>query len=302
MKKSTVLIGGGVIATHYVKGFENSRTLRLDALVDTNPSCAARELFSVPFFTDLKEALKLNPEVAILALPVPAHGRVARELIDCGVDVITEKPMFGSLKEVYDNIAYAEKRNRHLACMYHWKEADEVRFLKSNLKDFGKIKSVFVHIRDDYAANDGIIRDDRLGLGGAWIDSGINALSYIDEIIDLSESRVTSEELIPDRKHNLPAYAKKIIKAFDTEVTVVVDWRYADGKKTSEIECEAGKVFVDHTAQRVSLNGKEIFVSTVSDRLSSHYENLFYTLSPDDESLKKSTLILHDLLYAGSTR
>ena len=42
MKQSTILVGGGVIATHYKKGLENSETLRLDALVDLNPNCVAR--------------------------------------------------------------------------------------------------------------------------------------------------------------------------------------------------------------------------------------------------------------------
>ena len=303
MKKSTVLVGGGVIATHYVKGFDNSSTLALTALVDTNPSCAARELFSVPFFTELDDALKLKPEVAVLALPVAAHGRVARELLSKGVDVITEKPMFGSLDEMDECLSFAKSRGKNLICMFHWKAADEVKFLKANLSRYGKIKSISARVCDDYAATpDGSIRQDRLGLMGAWIDSGINILSYFDEILDLSDARLTSEEVIVDDKSGMPKYAKKVFLASGITAEITVDWTKKSNKKTSVIECEGGTLFVDHTAQTVSFDGKIIFDGAVPDRLSSHYENLFYSLLPDDTANIKSTILLHKLLFSGSAK
>lgn len=303
MRKSTVLIGGGVIATHYVKGLENSGTLKLDALVDIDPTCAARRFFSVPFFTDIREALGLRPQVAILALPVAMHGPVARELLSQGVDVITEKPMFADLREMDECLAYAERCGRNLVCMFHWKAADEVRFLKENLPRFGKIRSLSARVCDDYAATaDGSIRADRLGLMGAWLDSGINILSYFDEIVDLGEARLVAEDAVADDKSGLPKYVRKEFRAGGIPVTVVVDWRNASDRKTSLIECEAGVISVNHMTQEIRLDDELIFSSPAADRLSSHYENLFRDLSPDRTAGRKSTVLLHDLLFKGSAR
>lgn len=303
MRKSTILIGGGVIATHYVKGLENSETLRLDALVDTNPDCAARRLFSVPFFTDVNEALRLEPQVAILALPVALHGPVACELLSRGVDVITEKPMFATLREMDESLAFARECGRELVCMFHWTAASEVRFLKENLHRFGRIKSLFTEVRDDYAATaDGSIRADRRGLMGAWLDSGINILSYFDEIVDLGEAVLAGEDIETDVRSGLPKYVRKEFRAGDVSAVIVVDWRENNESKISRIECEAGEIFVNHMEQEVRLNGEVIFSCPVADRLSSHYENLFRDFSPGRAAAGKNTVLLHNLLFKGCAK
>ena len=297
-------MGGGVIATHYQRGLENSQTLHLDALVDIDPNCAARPQFSVPFFTDLDEALALKPSLALLALPVAAHDDVARKLLSKGVSVLTEKPMFENLEMIESCTAYASECGVLLGCMFHWKAADEVRFLKANLSRFGKIKSISTTICDDYAATaDGSIRKDRLGLMGAWVDSGINVLSYYDEIMDLSNAYLKEETLVTDSKSGFLKYAKKVFDAGGVRAEIIIDWRSPSRNKTSRIDCEGAMLFVDHTAQRVSLGEEVVFESPVLDRLSSHYENLFSTLSIEAlAGAQKSTYLLHKLLYTGRAR
>ncbi|MBD5131269.1 MAG: Gfo/Idh/MocA family oxidoreductase [Clostridiales bacterium] len=304
MKQSTVLVGGGVIARHYREGLGKSKTLRLDALVDKNPNCVARECFSVPFFTDLNDALTVKPRIAILALPVAARGDVARVLLSKGVAVLTEKPMFDSLEEIAELVSYAQECGTPLACLFHWEAADEVRFLKANLDRFGKINAISTIILDDYAAtDDGTIRQDRLGLAGAWIDSGINVLSYYDEIIDLSAAVLREQTLIPDSASRLPKYAHKVFDASGIRAEITVDWRTPSREKTSRIDCEKGTVLVNHTAQTVSLNGEIIFERKTCDRLSSHYENLFAELSAETlASSQETTIRLHKLLYKGNAK
>ena len=82
-----------------------------------------------------------------------------------------------------------------------------------------------------------------------------------------------------------------------------MDWRSETRQKTSRIECERGTLFVDHSSQTVRLGEETIFTSPVEDRLSSHYANLFYRLSP--KSLARAnvcTVLLHKLLYTGRAR
>ena len=159
-------------------------------------------------------------------------------------------------------------------------------------------------MHDDYAATeDGSIRADRVSLMGAWIDSGINILSYYDEILDLSNATLLEETLLPDEKSGLPKYARKVFDANGVRAEIVVDWRTPSREKTSRIECEQGTLFINHSMQTVSLNDKLIFSSPVPDRLSSHYTNLFSELT--FEALARSqehTLLLHKLLFTGNAR
>ena len=304
MKQKTILVGGGVIARHYQKGLQNSKTLQLDALIDVDANCLARNSFSVPFYTNLSDALALNPRIALLALPIAARGKIARELLAKGIAVLTEKPMFESLEEIQSLVEYAEACGTPLACLFHWKAADEVRFLKDNIVRFGKIKAISTTIYDDYAATaDGSIRADRLGLMGAWVDSGINVLSYYDEIIDLSNATLQEEALLPDPKSGLPKYARKVFNAGGVRAEIIVDWQTESREKTSKIECERGTLLVNHSAQTVSLNGETIFSYTVEDRLTAHYENLFSRITLESLAhTQKTTLLLHKILFTGNAR
>ena len=304
MKQKTILIGGGVIARHYKKGLENSETLQLVALVDTNENCLARSCFSVPFYTELNYALALKPQIALLALPVAARSEVTRELLGRGIAVLTEKPMFANLDEIENMLELSESCGAPLACLFHWKAAAEVRFLKRNSARLGKIRSIKTMICDDYAATEsGAIRPDRIGLMGAWIDSGINVLSYYDELIDLSNAVLTDETLITDSHSGLPKYARKEFDASGIRAEITVDWRNDSREKTSQIECESGTASVNHTLQPVTLNGEEIYSRPTADRLSSHYENLFRNITMESlNTEKQSTLLLHKLLFTGGAR
>ena len=59
----------------------------------------------------------------------------------------------------------------------------------------GKIEKIEVDIKDACLDSDGAVRIDRRSMGGSWYDSGINALSFLDELVDLSNLQATLDEL-----------------------------------------------------------------------------------------------------------
>ena len=299
MKQKVLLIGGGVITLHYKKGLESSETMELVGFADINPNCPARNTFSVPFFHGYKEALSLHPDAALLALPVPAKFPIATDLLHRGIAVMTEKPMCESYEAIQALFATSNQTKTPLSCLFHWKAAEEVRFLKENLRKFGKIIRISTKICDDYA-REGIIRLDRRGLDGAWLDSGINVLSYFDEIIDLTNTRLIEEKQINDRTGGQAKYTLKRFRMGETAAEIIVDWTTASRDKTSEISTESGMIFVDHTKQTVTLNGKTIFSAPTGDRLSSHYENLFRDFTPARDTSAR-TLLLHKILFEGTS-
>lgn len=295
MKTNTLLVGGGVITRHYFKGLENSNTLKLVALSDIDPDCIARDLFDVPFFTDINDALALKPTAAILALPVKAKVKVATELMEKGVAVIVEKPICEDYKSVRNLYDVSARTNVPLLCIFHWKYADEVIFLKNHLSEYGRIKSIATTILDDYACG-GHIRQDRLSLSGAWYDSGINVLSFLDEIIDLTNIKLKEKTCVTDELSGQDKYAFRSFEADGAQIDITVDWRTDSRQKSSVIVTEKGVLDVDHTNQKIYFNKEPIFSSPTDDRLSSHYKNMFENLDINDDT-KKKTMLLHKILF-----
>ena len=299
MKKKLLLIGGGVIATHYKDGLIGSPNFRLVALADINPSCAARSLLDVPFYTDYVDALAIGIDVALISTSTSTHYDIASDLLDRGIDVITEKPMCVSYDKIVELFELAKHKNAHLGCIFHWMYADEVLFVKQHLTDFGKITSITVNICDDYAATaDGSIDITRRGLCGAWLDSGINVLSYISQLIDVSNYTLVREDHELDPSTNQQKYAHRNYLFGKVTADITIDWRTPSRDKTSQIVCERGVIDINHSQQTVSLNGKVIYSNPLDDRLGGHYVNTFcdYRL---DGAQRKRTLLLHKILFEG---
>ena len=298
--KKLLLIGGGTIATHYKQGLRLSPNYELVALADINPRCAAREVFDVPFYTDYNAALSSGAEVALISTSTGAHYDIARSLLNSGIAVITEKPMCDSYDKVEALCSLAKRKKIDLGCVFHWIYADEVRFLKQHLADFGSIRRITVRICDDYAnTSTGTIDTTRRGLAGAWLDSGINAFSYVGELIDLRNYKLQLMEEEIDSVSSQAKYARRVFTFGEVSVDIAIDWRTASRSKTAEIECDNGLVQVNHTEQRVLFNGKVVYDNPVPDRLSAHYLNAFAEFTLNKQQLQR-TLLLHKILFERS--
>ena len=296
MKERIVIIGGGVIMRHYAAGLRQSGAVEAVALCDVNENCLARSEYSnLPFYTDYQKAIKeCKPDGVIVSTPVSLHAEIAKTCLRLGLHVYVEKPLCTDMQTLQDLYATAEKTGKKLTALFHWQYADEVLFLKEYLK--GKqIKKISICIGDDYACEPLFqIRKDRRGLGGAWFDSGINALSYVQELLPLDGAKLDVNEQRVDESCGLPYYASRRFLVGDVEVQITVDWTVASREKTSVIETEEGRLFVDHTAQQVEKEGKIIYQSVVADRLSSHYRNMFAL--PMEKGADKESKLLHEIL------
>lgn len=296
MKKRIALIGCGVISAHYLRGLTQSKSLELCAVSDLDEHCYARTMYGdFPFYTDcLRMAEEQKPDIVYIATPPASHAKVAEEMMMRGIDVLIEKPMCTDIDSVYALYRLGRKTGRTVECVFHWKYADEVVFLRDNISKFGQIERVLTVICDDYAAG-GRIRPDRRGLGGAWVDSGINVLSYWQEIFSLGGLPAAINEERTDGESGQVYYTSRTLRS--GFATVIVDWSTASREKRSVIDCEAGTLEISHTRQTVSLNGREIFSSPVGDRLSSHYFNCLSEYSPDPAG-EKRCIQLHRLLFS----
>ena len=298
MSKKLLLIGGGTIATHYKKGLDKSQRYTLCALADINSHCATRSLFSVPFYTDFHDALTTDVDVALISTSTNSHYDIAKQLLERNIAVITEKPMCETRDKVEELCSLAQQTDTPIGCMFHWVYADEVRYLKQHASEFGQIERITVSVCDDYAAStDGNVRADRKGLCGAWLDSGINILSYVGQLCDLRDHSLLRQERVSDA-HGQEKYVHKVYRFGKTLADITVDWRTASREKTSEIVCQRGIITVNHTTQTVWLNGQVVYENPTADRLASHYENAFAEFTLSKEELNHA-LLLHRILFEG---
>ena len=272
-----VLIGLGEIAAHYKQAFLLSDKYSLTAVCDKNEACSSRMVFKeYPFYQDYK---KMNENedfsIAIIATDFRTHKEIAEYFLCHGKDVMVEKPISDSLNDIAELYQTAEKHGTRLISLLHWKYADEVLFLKEHLKDFGKIEKIEVDIKDACLDSSGSVRVDRRSMGGSWYDSGINALSFLDELVNLDNMQAVHEELHTDPISGCVIDARHSFKTEDSiEISISNRWTQNDGSKRTFIHTDKGIVTIYHSEQRVFFNDDKVFESKVEDRLASHYVNM----------------------------
>jgi predicted dehydrogenase len=89
--------------------------VRLAAIVDQDAARAAAvaQPYGVPVFASVAEMLEQErPQAASVAVPTVEHLKVARALMEAGVDVLIEKPLATTLQEADELIRIAQQRHR----------------------------------------------------------------------------------------------------------------------------------------------------------------------------------------------
>ena len=108
----TGVIGVGYLGRFHAQKYAAIESSTLVGVVDTDLAQAkkvAKEC-GCEAFTDYRQLLKEVDAVSI-AVPTPAHHRVAGDCLDAGIDVLLEKPITVTLAEADDLIARAEAKN-----------------------------------------------------------------------------------------------------------------------------------------------------------------------------------------------
>ncbi len=298
-KINTVLLGCGEITKHYGYSLFNSDTIELIGVCDKDEHAAGRHSFmDVPFFTDYSQISPENTDLVILATTAESHFSIAEKLIRQRIPVLTEKPMTGSVSETETLFRLSSEYNSKVDCMFHWKYLPEIDYLKDNMGKYGKLKKIKLFIHDNYACMNNSIRADRRGMMGAWIDSGINALSLIDEILPLNSGTVfkAEESLEYDSFTGYTIYADKKYRISDVDVEIIVDWRENTRIKTFEFEFEKNKVTIFHSQKEYYVDDKLEFTWESDDALADQYTRIFKNYSIDNADTA-NILTLHKILF-----
>ena len=296
--KTVAIIGLGRISKHYINGLQASNKLKVIAVCDQDASKNDRELFGkIPFFVDYQSMLnsKFKPDYVIVATPPKAHFPIAKWCLQNGTSVIIEKPVTLNILDLQKLFSLAKENNLDFQVMYHWQNGEEIPFLKERCF-VSPIKKISVCVLDPYSDDGVTINEDKLGLEGAWIDSGVNSLSYAKTFLPFESVLLKSVQIKRCEKSNLPIYANCTLLIDQTEVEIKVDWTKGVNSKTSEILLENGeKIVVSHSNQTVTI-GEEVFNFNKMERLATHYYN-YFVFNFNERKIDKQTEKIHSVLF-----
>ena len=152
-----VLIGCGRIATNHIKAAINNK-LHIVAVCDVLPEAMENLLAkhglekdtSIKRYTDYKQMLAENEiELASIATESGIHAEIALHCIDCGVNVIIEKPMAMSIADAEEIIRRSDEKGVKVSACHQNRFNIAIQQLRQALEAgrFGTLSHGSIHVR-----------------------------------------------------------------------------------------------------------------------------------------------------------
>ena len=151
------LIGCGRIATNHMKAAINNN-LNIVAVCDVLPEAMEALLAkhglehdaSIKRYTDYKQLLAEN-EIALASIATESgiHAEIALHCIDCGVNVIIEKPLAMSMKDAEEIIRRSEETGVKVSACHQNRFNVAVQEMRRALENgrFGRLSHGSIHVR-----------------------------------------------------------------------------------------------------------------------------------------------------------
>ncbi len=108
-----VLFGMGNMGRNHFRVLQEDPRFQLEAVVD--PVLEALPDASIPLLREVDEALDLEWDLAVVAVPTELHYELVKKLLHRGRHVLVEKPAAGTMAEARELVSLATERSLHLA-------------------------------------------------------------------------------------------------------------------------------------------------------------------------------------------
>lgn len=169
------------------------------AVADLQPSDKARNLAGTDakFYTDYKQLLR-DPEILAVSINTPpnTHYQLVMDALNAGKHVLVEKPPALTVEECQRMIDLANQKGKVLFMAFHARYNPSVEAAKQELvgKNVTGVDIRYAEYALNYHHPDGWIFNPEIAGGGVLMDSGINALSIVTDVLPLID-------LKPDNVH-----------------------------------------------------------------------------------------------------
>lgn len=141
------ILGCGAILNRHVESIESNENFDLISVCDIQENLASEiaKRYKTKFFTDYKDMI-LNSDINFVTIATPnsLHFEQSIFCLENGCDVLIEKPVSFSNKDVEKIISVAKKNNQKAYCVLQVRLNPTVSLIKEvlNLNLLGKIRSV----------------------------------------------------------------------------------------------------------------------------------------------------------------
>jgi len=185
------LVGLGEISSYFVHAVSLNPRTELVAVCRRNATASDREKYKgYTFYTEWKDLVN-DPAVncIIIATPPSTHAEITAYALGLKKKVIVEKPFSLKFEEALRCVDLARKNNTHLYFAYHaafnpmtLQTKEKVKSILSSGDKISSFKVIFNEdVRNYHGANSWIFNPEISG-GGCLIDSGVNAISVVENV------------------------------------------------------------------------------------------------------------------------
>jgi UDP-N-acetylglucosamine 3-dehydrogenase len=137
------VIGAGVMGENHIRVYSKLKDVELIGIADVQKERieALGAQYGTNAYADYRELLAQKPDAISIAVPTAMHRDVALAAIDCGINVLLEKPIADSLQNADEIILKADEKNVILMIGHIERFNPVVQKLKQEIKagNLGKI-------------------------------------------------------------------------------------------------------------------------------------------------------------------
>ena len=137
------LIGLGAMGKNHARVLKSLPGVDLVAVFDPATTPGSSEL---PIVSSLQELIEIKPDYCVIATPTYTHEEIAVQLMEAGINIFIEKPIFDKIEENVDLVSLIQKNNikTYIACNLRFHPS--IKFLKNFIeKTSKKINEVNVY-------------------------------------------------------------------------------------------------------------------------------------------------------------
>lgn len=291
---TVAIVGLGHVAEHQISAIQHCKDVELIAGCDSDPARFSILDQSVATYTDIDRLLETRSlDVVIIASPNRLHVDHGIKVMESGKWLLMEKPLAETASEFSRFDGVRQALGSRCSVALHAAHGKEVEWFceheSSPIRMVGPLVGFDARFYDPYF-RDGEVLRQALSLGGSWIDSGINALSVIERLIDTDLLKVTDSRMT------------RIASVQCTEVQGTVDFEWESsgefgfgsidtnwtlGRNSKSTICrfagDESSYRLDHSEQRVTQQRgnrtTELYANSNGlPRLTNHYIGVFRDL------------------------
>ena len=311
------IVGLGHVAAHQIEALECCEDLQLVAGCDTNAealNCLPDEAARYGKLGQLLEDRSVD--AVVVASPNRLHVEHSKQVMAAGKWLVLEKPIAVSRNEAEALARFRSESQARCTVALHAAFGFEVEWMCDQL-DTGKFdRDAIVRISsgfyDPYIV-DGRVLDHARSLSGSWLDSGINALSVIDRVLDGKALSITDSRMTRIAASGCSEVQGSVEYRFARQSgygcgVIDTNWTIGRNRKVTSLHLQDNTttIVIDHSAQCVALHaGKdatELFrCDDGRDRLTNHYIGVFNDLAMQMREGRDNfdrSVALHDIVYA----